>query len=504
MWFDAAEKLEPEPSESFVKRFPALRLRIRTRRFVPLVLACLAFPALAGPAPAAEKYAALVIDANTGETLHARYADAPRYPASLTKIMTLYVLFEDLKSGRFKLDSPLSVSANAASQAPSKIGVKAGSTIKVEDAIQALTTKSANDVSVVIAENVSGSVAAFATRMNRTARALGMKATTFRNPNGLPDSGQVTTARDLAKLAQAVQDRFPEYYKYFGVRTFTYKGAKFRNHNQLLGSVAGVDGIKTGYTRASGFNLVTSVRRGDKHLIAVVMGGKTGASRDAEMRKLIARYLPASKEGDRTPPMLIADSGEDADVRLPRPRPGAEAPAALSYAPVAPPRDVVTAAMAEATAPEGSVESAEAAPLQDRISQRISTATEVANLALAAPGASDATLARLTEIAQIRAGAREMIAASPVRSSEPAEAGSGWHIQIGAVPTEEGAEALLDRARSSMGSVLAPRKPLTQQVVRNGTTLYRARFAGFSDKDQARAACAKLQSKSISCLAVPN
>ena len=184
-----------------MKRLSALRFRIDTLCLLSLVLACLALPLAAAPVAAAEKYAALVIDANTGETLHERYADASRFPASLTKIMTLYVLFEDLQSGRFKLDSPLSVSANAAAQAPSKVNVKAGSTIKVEDAIQALTTKSANDVSVVVAENVGGSVSGFAARMNRTARALGMNSTTFRNPNGLPDPKQVTTARDLAKLA---------------------------------------------------------------------------------------------------------------------------------------------------------------------------------------------------------------------------------------------------------------------------------------------------------------
>jgi D-alanyl-D-alanine carboxypeptidase len=352
--------------ELLVKRLSALRLRIDTLRLLPLVLALLAAPSGTVSAAAVEKYAALVIDANTGETLHERYADAPRFPASLTKIMTLYVLFEDLQSGRFKLDSPLSVSANAAAQAPSKVGVKAGSTIKVEDAIQALTTKSANDVSVVVAENVAGSVSAFAARMNRAADAIGMKSTTFRNPNGLPDPNQITTARDLAKLSQAVQDRFPQYYKYFGVRSFTYKGTKYRNHNKLLGSVEGVDGIKTGYTRASGFNLVTSVRRGDRHLIAVVMGGKTGASRDAEMRKLLSRYLPSGKPGDRSPPMLVADSSE-ADIRLPRPRPGSESETALSYAPVAPSRDLVTAAMAQVAVPEGSATEAGAEPMPDPV-----------------------------------------------------------------------------------------------------------------------------------------
>jgi D-alanyl-D-alanine carboxypeptidase len=301
-----------------------------------------------------------------------------------------------------------------------------------------------------------------------------------------------------------VQDRFPQYYKYFGVRSFTYKGTKYRNHNKLLGSVEGVDGIKTGYTRASGFNLVTSVRRGDRHLIAVVMGGKTGASRDAEMRKLLSRYLPSGKPGDRSPPMLVADSSE-ADIRLPRPRPGSETETALSYAPVAPSRDLVTAAMAQATVPEGSATEAGAEPIPDPVISRIDTATQVASLALESSAANDLAMARLTQIAQIRAGTRDMVATKGAgRASDPEPVEAGWHIQIGAVPTMEAAQALLDNARNSMGEVLKPRRPMTQEVDRDGTTLYRARFAGFSDKDQARATCAKLMSKSFSCLAVPN
>jgi D-alanyl-D-alanine carboxypeptidase len=240
---------------------------------------------------------------NTGETLFARNADDKRYPASLTKMMTLYVLFEELDAGRLSLDSKLSISANAAAQAPSKLGLRAGKTIEVEDAILGLTTKSANDAAVVIAENVSGSVSGFAERMNRTARAVGMNSTTFRNPNGLPNPGQTTTARDFARLGAALQRRFPQYYKFFSARSFTYAGKKYRNHNRLLGSVEGVDGIKTGYIRASGFNLVSNVRRGDKHIIAVVMGGKTGASRDAHMRELIAKYMPAAKGDSPTAPL---------------------------------------------------------------------------------------------------------------------------------------------------------------------------------------------------------
>jgi D-alanyl-D-alanine carboxypeptidase len=484
------------------------------------------------PAAAAEKYAAIVVDGNTGKTLYAKYADAQRYPASLTKMMTLYVLFEELKAKRMSLGTPLSVSKNAASQAPSKLGVRAGRTIKVEDAILALTTKSANDVAVVVAENVSGSVSQFAMRMNKTARALGMNSTRFRNPHGLPDSGQVTTARDLTKLARALQDRFPTYYKYFGARTFTYKGVRHRNHNRLLGSVEGVDGIKTGYIRASGFNLVTNVKRDGRHIIAVVMGGNTASSRDAQMRQLIADYLPAAKRGRRTAPLLIADyegaDGEEAETtseddliaeaevalaRLPRARPDV-ASSALGYAAAEPHRDIVAAAMATAAADEPEAEPApaatEAVPAEpaivDPIAARIEVATEVAELAYA-PTSKDSA-ERLTEIAQERAERRDVIASAAPADAHAADArapvDSGWQIQIGAVPTQEGAQALLEKAKASMGAMLAERRPLTIEIKRNGTTLYRARFAGFSDKEAARSACNQLKSKSLDCLAVPS
>jgi len=482
-----------------------LRSRISAIQLFALVAIGAALPQ--SPALAAqkapEKYAAIVVDAVTGDTLHARYADDRRYPASLTKIMTLYVLFEELDAKRLALDSRLSVSANAAAQAPSKLGLKAGSSIAVEDAILALTTKSANDAAVVVAENVSGSVSAFAERMNRTARALAMHGTTFRNPNGLPNPGQVTTARDMVKLSHALQTRFPQYYRFFGERSFTFKGKRYRNHNRLLGSVEGVDGIKTGYTRASGFNLVSNVRRGNRHLIAVVMGGRTAASRDAEMRRLIAEYLPEAKKGDSSD-LLIADASED-DVRMPRPRPARAEEAALAFTAPLPPKDIVGAALSEAKAAE-----AAPAPL-DPVMARISAATEVAELAYRSEGdTGGGAMARLKEMAELRSGKRDMIAAKQAPAAARATAAEtesgrdGWHIQIGAVPTEEAARALLDKARGSLGQALASAEPFTQPVERDGATLYRARFAGFADKNAARQTCAKLKSKSISCLAVPN
>lgn len=236
-------------------------------------------------------FASIVVDANTGKTMHQTNADLLRHPASLTKIMTLYMLFERLESGRLKLDSEMEVSEHAASQAPTKLGLRPGSTLNVEDAIKGLVTKSANDAAAVIAENIAGSEEKFAQMMTQKARNLGMTKTVYRNASGLPDMEQVTTARDQATLGRAIQDRFPKYYRYFQTASFTYKGKAIRNHNRLLGRVEGVDGIKTGYTRASGFNLVTSVKRGNRYLVAVVLGGRSGGSRDATMRNLVAEYI---------------------------------------------------------------------------------------------------------------------------------------------------------------------------------------------------------------------
>ena len=235
--------------------------------------------------------ASIVIDANTGSVLQALNPDALRHPASLTKIMTLYLLFEQIEAGKVRLDTPLSVSVHASEQAPTKLGLKPGGMITVEDAIKAMITRSANDVAVAVAENLGGDEGQFARLMSQKARGLGMTRTTYVNASGLPDDKQVTTARDQAVLGRVIQEHFPGHYKYFSTAVFVYHGHAIRNHNHLLGSVEGVDGIKTGFTRASGFNLVTSVRRGGRHLVAVVLGGRTSAQRDAHVRELISSNI---------------------------------------------------------------------------------------------------------------------------------------------------------------------------------------------------------------------
>src|ERR1700716_782018 len=236
-------------------------------------------------------FSSIIVDGNSGATLQANNPDANRHPASLTKIMTLYLLFERLDAGKMKLDTEMEVSEHASEQAPTKLGLKPGQTIKVEDAIKGLVTRSANDAAVVIAEAIGGDEDGFAKLMTRKARALGMTKTVYRNASGLPDDDQVTTARDQSTLGRAIQDRFPRYYRYFSTSVFNYHGQSIRNHNHLLGSVEGIDGIKTGYTRAPGFNLVTSMRRGNRHLVGVVLGGRSGGSRDAIMRNLLAENL---------------------------------------------------------------------------------------------------------------------------------------------------------------------------------------------------------------------
>lgn len=241
--------------------------------------------------------AEFVMDANSGRVLHAHNENAERHPASLTKVMTLYMLFEQMEAGRFRLDSEIPVSSHAASMAPSKLGLRPGSTIEVDDAIKSIVTKSANDIAVAIGEAVGGSEDRFAEMMTRKAHALGMSRTNYANASGLPNSEQVTTAHDQAVLAKAIQDRFPKYYRYFSTRVFNFAGRSIRNHNHLLGRVEGLDGIKTGYTGKAGFNLMTSVRRDGHHIVGVVLGGPSARIRDNRMASLLEANIEEGAVG---------------------------------------------------------------------------------------------------------------------------------------------------------------------------------------------------------------
>lgn len=272
---------------------------ITIRAFVAAVILA-AGPFLAAD-PARAGTASMVIDARSGEILYAYRADEPRYPASLTKMMTLYMVFEAMRDGRLKPGQRLAVSRHATRQRPSRLGLRRGQRISVEDAVLALVTKSANDVAVVLAEALAGSEAAFARRMTARARKLGMTNTIFRNASGLHHRGQLTTAQDMVRLATRLIKDFPGRYRYFSTRTFRFRGRRYENHNALLASYRGVDGIKTGFLSQAGYNLVASAVRGDRRLVGVVLGGESPALRDWRMKTLLD-YGFATIGADGPPP----------------------------------------------------------------------------------------------------------------------------------------------------------------------------------------------------------
>lgn len=259
-------------------------------------------------------FSAMVVDENSGRTLYAVNENALRHPASITKVMTLYLLFEQLEKGRMTLDTPIEISAHAASQAPSKLGLAPGDSLSTEEAIKAIVTRSANDIAVAIAEKIGGDEPTFAEMMTRKARALGMTRTVYVNASGLPDDRQITTARDLTILGRAVEERFPRYFHYFSTHSFEFAGETIGNHNHLLGRIDGVDGIKTGYTNASGFNLLTSLHRDGRSIVAVVLGGRSAGARDAMMEQLLYQHYAQASVG-RTAPM-IAEASAPEPIRV--------------------------------------------------------------------------------------------------------------------------------------------------------------------------------------------
>jgi D-alanyl-D-alanine carboxypeptidase len=371
-------------------------------------------------------FASIIVDANSGATLSANNPDALRHPASLTKIMTLYLLFERLEAGKLKLDSEMDVSEHASEQAPTKLGLRPGQSIKVEDAIKGLVTRSANDAAVVIAEAIAGDEDDFAKLMTRKARSLGMTRTVYRNASGLPDSDQVTTARDQSTLGRAIQDRFPRYYRYFSITAFNYHGHSIRNHNKLLGNVEGVDGIKTGYTRASGFNLVTSMRRGNRHLVGVVMGGRSGGSRDAIMRNLLAENLEkaAGKRTvaaitERSPSEANADVAEDQAQS--RPNQMVQVQGAMQVASAAPEEAAPMRATSPVTKPSV-IANATAAlpPAQPKPEPAPLTSGVIQTQAISAiPGSSEPMKPVRVKTVQVRAGQMKLASADPAQPATP-------------------------------------------------------------------------------------
>jgi D-alanyl-D-alanine carboxypeptidase len=483
-------------------------------------------------------YAAIVVDANSGRVLHAVNPDNPRHPASITKIMTLYLLFEQIEAGKLRLDTSLPVSAHAASQDPSKLELRPGETIQVEDAIKAIVTKSANDVAVVVAEAIGGSEDEFARIMTRKARALGMSHTVYANASGLPNDEQITTARDQALLGRAIQDRFPREYRYFSTLSFYYRGHAIRNHNHLLGRVPGVDGIKTGYIHASGFNLVTSVHRGNRHLVAVVMGGSSASSRDARMRSLIDEYIEQGAS-ERTAARIVeapaqAQSKPAATpvvgLQQPRPEAGPNVADPARGEPIATEsiaRSRATQATGQATPHPipGSAEPIAAIPVKTLTVRAANTPQSAAMAALSlaatadsrglqpaapAPSATQYQTASASSVPEPEpASARPpmMAAAEPAPQSAPLAAApkmhAGWIIQIGAFPDENEAREHLQSAQNIARDLLGRADPFTERVVKGRETLYRARFAGF-DEVSAEAACRYFKRNKIACFAAKN
>ena len=270
------------------------------------------------------RYSAVVVDANSGEVLYAKHPDSPRYPASITKIMTLYLTFEALASGRLSPSDTVTVSYHAASMAPSKLGLSAGQTITVDEAIRAVAVKSANDMAVALAERIGGSEPRFAALMTLRAQELGMTNTQFVNASGLPDSRQLTSARDIAVLSRSVMRDYPQYYSYFGLRQFAYRGEVMNNHNHLLDSMPGVDGLKTGYINASGFNLAASAVRDGRRLIAVVLGGSSTAARDNNVQDLLNVGFDVMRRRDRGETVTVAQNLFEPEASGPIQRPSVE------------------------------------------------------------------------------------------------------------------------------------------------------------------------------------
>lgn len=371
-------------------------------------------------------FSEIIVDANSGAVLSSNNPDGSRHPASLTKIMTLYLLFERLEAGKITLDTELPVSEHASEQAPTKLGLRPGQTIRVEDAIKGLVTRSANDAAVVIAEAIGGDEEDFAKLMTRKARMLGMSRTTYHNASGLPDDEQVTTARDQSTLGRAIQDRFPRYYRYFSTLSFTYRGHSIANHNHLLGSVEGVDGIKTGYTRSSGFNLVTSIRRGNRHLVGVVMGGRSASSRDATMRSLLAENLEKASGRRTVAAITERNPASDANTELADNDDAAptQAPSAPPAAPVAitpaSPRPGVASLMSQARADASSMIKPEAKTEQTRTEPAPLTNGVIQTQPIAAiPGSSEPMKPVKVKTVQIKAGQVKLAAAGPAQSAPP-------------------------------------------------------------------------------------
>lgn len=483
------------------------------------------------------KDAALVIDGMTGKVIYARNEAAERHPASLTKMMTLYLLFDALKQGKLTMQTPLPVSYHASIQKPTKLGLRRGQTIPVDTAIRALVIRSANDVAVVVAEALGGTESHFGVMMTERARQMGMRSTNFHNASGLPDPLQITTASDMAILGRKLAYDFPQYFPYFALTGFNYKGVWYTTHNNVVARYQGADGIKTGYTGASGFNLVSSVVRGGNHVIAVVMGGRTAVRRDLEMVRLldqtftqiaanptlvarapvpwqqVAQNAPApATAGFSLPqvstslqtqfaalspvPATVQSEDEDAAETIRAPDENfsiihAEGPAAV---PPSKPQ-IVNSAVPSAVPPAGPAPAVRPTP-RPETGTLVAQQADLIRMAVNTPTKMVANVPR----PQMRPSLREDIGEGDVETAAPTP-GRNWTIQIGAYADKGLASAQLAAYADKAQDVLARASRIIAPVQStNGHTVYRARFGLFAERE-ARDVCSRLTQRGQTCFA---
>ena len=454
--------------------------------FIAFLVCALAGAFLVTPAAANPKYAALVVHADTGDVLFSRHANKSLYPASLTKMMTLYVLFDEIEAGRLTFDSKLQISARAARQPPSKLGLKPGTTIDVRTAIKSLIVKSANDVAVVVAEGISGSESQFATRMTKKARDIGMRNTVFYNASGLPNRRQLTTARDLATLSRRLMQDFPQHFHFFSEKSFTWNGRTYRTHNSLVRTFDGATGLKTGYTHRSGYNLATSAERDGHRLIGIVLGGRTSRTRDAHMRSIMTQSYAKIKG---KPSLITALHRHKPTPRL---KPGSKrAPVLVASNYQAPTLGSVPALRAdiEAAALSFSLE-----PQQDEKTQQAEN--DFIRSLISASVSDD-----LNESEHLRL----------ISIEDPSIWGEGegdrdldsleiWDVQIGAYKDKSLAQRELEAAAR-----LCDEEELSRMVIpvttKKGDRLYRARFVSLNEND-ARQTCDLLKAATRECIVV--
>ena len=427
------------------------------------------------------KYAAIVVDAKSGEVLYEQSPDAHRYPASITKIMTMYLAFEELSENKLSLDDRIVVSPHAAAQAPSKVGLRAGQTITVRDAMTAIAVLSANDMAVAMAEKMGGSESHFAEMMTAKAKSLGMNNTQYVNANGLPDNRQLSTARDIATLSRAVLRDYPQYYTFFGTRQFTYLGRTTRNHNHLLGQMPGVDGIKTGFTNASGFNLAASAMRDNRRLIAVVMGGSSTASRDSHVADLLDAGFTVMHRREAGQMTTIAQN-----LHEPAPVGVVDRPSVEQGDGDQDGVHIVVDGAPKAATKQNAKAAASDQMSCKRVMRHHKRVTRCVKLVV-----NDNVT-----VGKGKKGKKVVAQKAAAEKTETAAAGE-WQVQLGAYKNPTQARQQLAKLNSKFAEELAA----SQGHVDHSSGNYRVRFAGLS-ADQAKGACASIKAQGQDCMAL--